>query len=119
MKQDCTVILVPNGQGHRKSQKVLPQQKTCHLKNCYMFRSVIPGGICSCLLLDIVGLLLGVANICYGLMASYITCEELMPYPWHCPSSVVCRVSSVSTRTIRNNGDIKSIFGANVYDVAS
>ena len=32
-------------------------------------------------------------------------------------SSVVCRVSSVSTITTRNNQDIKSIFGANVHHV--
>ena len=31
--------------------------------------------------------------------------------------SVVRRVSSVSTITTRNNEDIKSIFGANVYHV--
>ena len=38
-----------------------------------------------------------------------------MPYPWLCPSSVVRRVSSVSTITTRNNEAIKSIFSANVY----
>ena len=32
-----------------------------------------------------------------------LTCGELMPYPWHCPSSVVRHVSSVSTITTRNN----------------
>ena len=31
--------------------------------------------------------------------------------------SVVCRVSSVSTITTRNNKDIKSIFGADVHNV--
>ena len=36
-----------------------------------------------------------------------------MPYPL----SVVCCLSSVSTITTRNNSDIKSIFGANVYHV--
>ena len=40
-----------------------------------------------------------------------------MPYPWRCPSSVVRRVSSVSTITTKNNKDIKSIFGANVHHV--
>ena len=40
-----------------------------------------------------------------------------MPYPWHCLSSVVLCVLSVSTITTRNNYDIKSIFGANVYHV--
>ena len=33
------------------------------------------------------------------------------------PTSVVRRVSSVSTITTRNNKDIKSIFGANVHHV--
>ena len=31
------------------------------------------------------------------------TCGELMPYPWRRLSSVVRRVSSVSTITARNN----------------
>ena len=35
----------------------------------------------------------------------------------HHPTSVVRRVSSVSTITTRNNKDIKSIFGANVHHV--
>ena len=38
-------------------------------------------------------------------------------YLWRCPSSVVCRVSSVSTITTRNNKDIKSIFWADVHHV--
>ena len=40
-----------------------------------------------------------------------------MPYPWRCLASVVRRVSSVSTITIRNNQDIKSIFGENIHYV--
>ena len=40
-----------------------------------------------------------------------------MQYPWHCPWSVVCHVSSVSTIITRNNEAIKSIFSANVYHV--
>ena len=47
-----------------------------------------------------------------------------MPYPWHCPSYiirhtlyVVLCMSSVSAINTRNNKDIKSIFGANVYHV--
>ena len=40
-----------------------------------------------------------------------------MPYPFCCPASGVCHVSSVSTITTRNNQDIKFIFGANVHYV--
>ena len=47
-----------------------------------------------------------------------------MPYPWRCPacgvrrlSSVVRRVSSVSTITTRNNKVIKSMFCAIVHHV--
>ena len=46
-----------------------------------------------------------------------IFCGELAPYPWHCPSSIVRRVSSVSTITTRNNEAINSIFSANVNHV--